>query len=134
MAIMVPGEWLLFTVNVTKTYGVCTCLCSYITCPPCSPVGPSCAFPSNDSSCVAEEWHILPLATTPGFFAVFRTTQGYLGASHTSDPSGRTGWMPSYYAQFGTPAPTGTGGKGARSVEAGNDVLNHAGALKNPRG
>jgi hypothetical protein len=83
------------------------------------PVGGDCAFPSNGTSCVAEEWHILPLHQSPGFFAVFRTTQGFLGASHTADPTGRTGWVPSYYAQYA-------------STNGSPGVL--GGALKNPRG
>ena len=64
------------------------------------PVGAQCAFPSNASDCVAEEWHIIPLTLTKGFFAVFRTTQGFLGSARTADPSGRTGWQPSTYAQY----------------------------------
>ena len=67
------------------------------------PVGPSCAFPSNRSDCVAEEWHIIPLQETNGFFMVFRTTQGYLGAAKTSDPSAKTGWGPSFYARYADP-------------------------------
>jgi hypothetical protein len=83
------------------------------------PVGGECAFPSNGTSCINEEWHILPLHHSAGFFAVFRTTQGFLGASHTADPTGRTGWVPSYYAQF------------ASTDSSAGDF---GGSLKNPRG
>ena len=85
-----------------------------------APIGQACAFPSNDSSCVAEEWHIIPLAQTPGFYAVFRTSQGVLGSSRTADSTARTGWVPSSAAQF-WPSPTSAGRAGG-------------GALKNPRG
>lgn len=68
------------------------------------PIEQHCAWPSNGTDCVAEEWHIIPLAHSSGFFAVFRTSQGVLGASHTADPAGKSGWMPSYPAQhyYGT--------------------------------
>ena len=33
------------------------------------------AHGAGPRSCVAEEWHILPLAESDGFFAVFRTSQ-----------------------------------------------------------
>jgi hypothetical protein len=85
-----------------------------------APIGEACAYPSNASSCVAEEWHIIPLERTAGFFAVFRTSQGVLGASHTADASGRTGWVPSHAAQF-WPGSASAGRAGG-------------GALKNPRG
>ena len=61
--------------------------------------GPSCAFPARDKACVAEEFHIVPLFETAGHFAVFRTTQGYLGATHTRDATARRGWVTAHYAQ-----------------------------------
>lgn len=39
-----------------------------------------------------EEGHIVPLFSSQGFFVLCRTNLGYLGASSTTDPTGRTGW------------------------------------------
>lgn len=64
------------------------------------PVGATCAFPSSAKACVAEEFHTMPLSETAGHFAVFRTTQGFLGATHTRDANARGGWVSSYYAQY----------------------------------
>ena len=65
-----------------------------------SPIGEACAFPSTTKQCVAEEFHVAPLFESPGFFAVFRTVTGYLGATQTADPSGSAGWAPSYHAKY----------------------------------
>ena len=34
------------------------------------PIGPTCIYPSNESECVAEEWHIIPLTQSNGFYTV----------------------------------------------------------------
>ena len=49
---------------------------------------------------IAEEWHVVPLRQSPGFFAVFRTTTGLLGATRTSDPTAASNWTQSTYASF----------------------------------
>lgn len=64
--------------------------------------GPGC-IGNDTAAAVAEEWHVIPLNSTPGYFAVFRTNQGLLGASWTADPTGATGWVKSTYASFDIP-------------------------------
>lgn len=64
-----------------------------------------------------EEGHVVPLATSPGYFMVARTTQGFLAAASTADPTGAGGW-------------TETGG--ARYWSATPVLLNRQ--LKQPRG
>lgn len=83
--------------------------------------GPGAPSPFPRATTVAEEWHVMPLVKTPGFFAVFRTNVGILGASWTSEPTGRTGWTESTYAEFAGAVPPGTEARQSMS-------------LKNPRG
>ncbi|EDQ91788.1 uncharacterized protein MONBRDRAFT_22941 [Monosiga brevicollis MX1] len=83
--------------------------------------GPTAPTPFDSAKVVAEEWHVVPLAQSPGFFAVFRTSTGYLGATKTADPTGRAGWEPSSLATYDAqPLP------GYRA--------NATTSLKNPRG
>lgn len=79
----------------------------------------------SPNTTVAEEWHVLPLgqqASSPGFYAIFRTNLGVLGATSTGDPTAASGWQPSAYAAYdlATPLP---GGPPNASL-----------SLKNPRG
>jgi hypothetical protein len=55
-------------------------------------------------------------AESPGSFLIFRTMQGYLGCSSTSDPTGATNWTTSRFAQHwnATPAAAGRGMKNPR--------------------
>ena len=46
-----------------------------------------------------EEAHILPLQSG-GFWVVGRTSQGYLGASSTRDPTARAGWTKTGVATY----------------------------------
>lgn len=84
--------------------------------------GPGVPPPANPNTTIAEEWHVMPMDPDRheggGFFAVFRTTLGILGATWTADGTARTGWATSTYAAYDLPAPASQ----ARL------------ALKNPRG
>lgn len=42
--------------------------------------GPTAPRPFNPQTTIAEEWHVIPLQSSPGFFAVFRTSAGILGS------------------------------------------------------
>jgi hypothetical protein len=48
--------------------------------------------PGPAASRIWEEPHVVPLASSPGFFLVARTNTGFLGASSTADPTGSSGW------------------------------------------
>ena len=53
----------------------------------------------NSPPKVFEEAHILPLKSG-GFWVVGRTSQGYLGAASTRDPTARRGWSRTGYATY----------------------------------
>lgn len=75
----------------------------------------------NVNTTIAEEWHIIPLRSSPGFFSIFRTSVGFLGASWTHDPTGKIGWVDSTFASFA-----------GDSLQGTPDFISKA--LKNPRG
>ena len=83
--------------------------------------GPGCPQGFDPAATVAEEWHVLPLLNSSGFYAVFRTNIGLLGAAQTADPTGKTGWGASSYARFQQPPLPGS-------------ASNITSSLKNPRG
>lgn len=56
--------------------------------------------PPGGNPSVMEEGHVLPLPAGGGFYVVARTSQGYLAAAHTADPTARAGWTPTEYAQY----------------------------------
>ncbi|XP_065833613.1 uncharacterized protein [Oscarella lobularis] len=55
--------------------------------------------PPGGNPNIAEEGHILPLSTG-GFYAVFRTTQGYLGASCSPAGMHASHWNPPSFAEY----------------------------------
>ena len=52
------------------------------------------------STTIAEEWHVVPLQQTAGFFAVFRTSTGLLGSTRTADATAASHWQNSTFASF----------------------------------
>eukprot|EP00045_Choanoeca_perplexa_P004307 m.37424 g.37424 ORF g.37424 m.37424 type:complete len:590 (+) comp12499_c0_seq1:1-1770(+) len=83
--------------------------------------GPACPPGYNPNTTNAEEWHVIPLAQSPGFYAVFRTNTGLLFSTRTSDATGQDGWIIPTPAQFQQPPLAG-------------DTTNISAMLKNPRG
>jgi len=81
------------------------------------PAGPTGLPPPGGNPGIMEEGHVVPLAGSPGCFALARTAQGFLAAAATADPTCAGGWGQTGFARFWSATP----------------VLTNR-ALKNPRG
>jgi hypothetical protein len=65
-----------------------------------------------------EEGHVVPLATTPGFFAICRTNLGYLGVGSTSDPTAQGGWTaPGSFASYSSTSVPAAAGRLLKNSE-----------------
>ena len=92
-------------------------------------VAPFCEPGQTDFHCgFFEECHILPLAGTSGHYACGRTAQGFLGASYTPDPTARSGWAPTEYAQYFDPL------RGPEAIVPQRPSARGLSGLKHPRG
>eukprot|EP01051_Picozoa_sp_SAG22_P001586 SAG22_NODE_63_length_23302_cov_17.506551_18_plen_813_part_00 len=79
----------------------------------------------------AEEHHVIPLESGKGFNVFFRLGgQGFLGMARTTDPTGRSGWLPSCFARYWLPNIRGC----AQQPTQLPRNLPATGALKNPLG
>ena len=88
------------------------------------------------SPVVMEEGHVLPLAQSAGFYAVGRTSLGFLAAAFTSDATAGSGWGVTAYAQYWDPTRSAHNNSNNKLVpQPGMRVgqLPSTG-LKNPRG
>ena len=66
--------------------------------------------PGTPSNMNWEEAHIIQLENSPGMFTICRTSHGFIGAAHTADDTGSSGWSESTYATFsslGLPSASG---------------------------
>jgi len=83
-----------------------------------------------------EEAHVLPLADqSRGFYLAGRTTVGWIVESHTADPTARSGWSPSAYAQYFDNSKTALDGASLLPLSASDGPFGGARAgVKNPRG
>ena len=57
---------------------------------------------------IAEEPHIVPIQTTGGYYVVFRTSDGWLGTTHSISAAAamsNTGWANSSFAEYLAYAP-----------------------------
>ena len=84
-----------------------------------------------------EEAHVLPLtgAGYPALYVAGRTTVGWIVESHTADPTGRTGWTASAYAQYLDPMRSAGGqAQWAPLAASSTPFGGKLAGLKNPRG
>ena len=100
------------------------------------PNGEHGVLPPGGNPTVFEEAHILPLAAG-GYWTVGRTSQGYLGAAQTADPTAGAGWSATGFATYYDPlrAPSVIVPMGGRAMPATTSAAaKHGTGLKSPRG
>ena len=95
-------------------------------------------LPPGGNPAVFEEAHILPLQQG-GFWTVGRTSQGYLGAAHTQDPTAAGGWSTTGYATYWDPVRARAGvivpmGGRAMPRTPTKPAVQPGSGLKSPRG
>lgn len=64
--------------------------------------------PPGGNPAIGEEPHVVALRSG-GMFMVMRTTQRYLGAASTADPTGASGWTNASFAAFWSASPAAAG-------------------------
>lgn len=72
------------------------------------PAGDVGIAPPGGNPAIGEEPHVVPLHSG-GMFMVMRTTQRYLGAASTADPTGASGWTNASFATFWSASPAALG-------------------------
>ena len=85
--------------------------------------------------CVANHYLAHPLAIPSASPVAGRTTVGWIVESHTADPTARSGWSPSAYAQYFDNSKTALDGGSLLPLSASDGPFGGARAgVKNPRG
>ena len=92
-----------------------------------TPTGERGIAPPGGNPNIGEEPHLVPLHSHPGFYTLFRTTQGFLGASEAREPTLLAAhWSPAHFAEFFSLSDPLNAPLSPSNVSSG--------LLKNPRG